>query len=352
MAATRGTVERRVLHLSGSGALTLVTAVVVFIVARRVFVAAHRPLSWAAAALVASVLLDPVVDRLAIRIRRVPAVLLTFIVIGAASIGTTYLVFDQVQSAIDHLEVAAPQAATRVEHREDRLGELAKDFHLARRIESFTQTLGKRVTGGNDVLRSTAGTAPTYLVCAVLTVFLMTYGPKLAAGALGQDPDQQRARRTAGILGPAVGHARSALILTAASALVVGLLVTGVATVLDLPAPTAVGFTAGVLALLPHVGVAVGSVPLLLLTVGFRSAFAAGVLLVLVIAIQVADSMFVRRWISDRTVDIGLLTPWVVALLGYAVYGIGGAAYSLAFAVFGLAVLDQLDRAGGHPQPA
>ena len=39
---------------------------------KRVFVAAHRPLSWAVAAVAAAVLLDPIVDRLAVHIRRVP----------------------------------------------------------------------------------------------------------------------------------------------------------------------------------------------------------------------------------------------------------------------------------------
>jgi hypothetical protein len=34
--------------------------------------------------------------------------------------------------------------------------------------------------------------------------------------------------------------------------------------------------------------------------------------------------------------------PWVVVLVGYAVYGVGGAAFALVFAVFGLAVLDEL----------
>ena len=107
MAATRGTVERRVLSLSGTAALTLVLSVVLFIVARQMFVAAHQPLSWAAAAVVAAVLLDPIVDRLALHIRRVPAVLLTFLIIGAAAVGTAYLVFDQVQDAIDRAGAGA-----------------------------------------------------------------------------------------------------------------------------------------------------------------------------------------------------------------------------------------------------
>ena len=49
MAATRGTLEHRVVRLSWGGALTIVATIVALIVLRRVFVAAHRPLSWALA---------------------------------------------------------------------------------------------------------------------------------------------------------------------------------------------------------------------------------------------------------------------------------------------------------------
>lgn len=344
MAASPGTVERRVVHLSWAAALTIVGTIVGLVVARGVFVKAHRPLSWAAATVVAAVLLDPIVDRLAVHVRRVPAVLLTFLCIGAVAVGTTYLVFDGLQTAVDKLETAAPEAATRIEDREGRVGEVARDFHLTDRVTDFVEALSGRVTGGDDVLRSTAGTAPTYFVCAILTVFLMTYGPRIARSALAQDPDEARRRRIADVVGPAVARARSAILLTGGLGIAVGVLTSVVATGLDLPAPTAVGFTAGVLALLPHVGILVGSVPLLILTLGFRSTTTTLVLAVAVLAVQGADSAVARPWIGRRSVEIGLLVPWVVALLGYEVYGIGGAAYGLAFAIAGLAVLDELER--------
>jgi predicted PurR-regulated permease PerM len=342
MAATPGTVEHRVVHLTGRAALAIVGTFAGLIVARRIFVAAHQPLSWGVAATVAAIVLDPIVDRLAVHIHRVPAVLVTFLFIGAVAIGTTYVVFDGVQQAVDRLETAAPSAATRIEQRDDRLGEVATDFNLTRRVTSFTDSLGKRVTGGNDVLRSTAGTAPTYLVCAVLTVFLMTYGPRIAKAALEQDSDVERRQRVADVVGPAVARARSAVVLTAGFAFAVGLAAALVARALDLPAPAAVGFTVGVMAVLPHVGIAIGSVPLLLLSLGFRSATTAIVLTIVVIAVQILDSLVVRRQIAQRTVEVGLLVPWVVALVGYEVYGIGGGAYGLVFAIGGLAILDRL----------
>jgi hypothetical protein len=61
-----------------------------------------------------------------------------------------------------------------------------------------------------------------------------------------------------------------------------------------------------------------------------------------VVACQLVDSYTVRRRISLYSVHVGLLVPWVVVLVGYAVYGVGGAAFALVFAVFGLAVLDEL----------
>jgi predicted PurR-regulated permease PerM len=346
MAATPGTVERRTVHLSSGAALTIVLTAVGLMVAERVFVAAHRPLSWAAAAVVAAILLDPVVDRLAVRVRRVPAVLVTFLVIGAVGVGTAYFVFDGLQGAVDRLESAAPEAAVQIQERDDRLGELAGDFRLTERVDSFVEALSERVTGGDDVLRSTAGTAPTYLVSAILTVFLMTYGPRIARAAVEQDPDEARRERVAEVVGPAVSKARSAVVLSVGSAVVVGVLSAAVASVLDLPAALAVGFTAGVLALLPHVGIVIGSVPLLLLSLGFRSALTAVLVGVVAVALQVLDSMVVRRWIARRSVDVGLFVPWVVVLVGYEVYGVGGAAYGLAFAIGGLAVLDQLHGRG------
>ena len=123
-----------------------------------------------------------------------------------------------------------------------------------------------------------------------------------------------------------------------------GLVVAAVATALDLPAPSAVGFTAGVLSLFPHVGLTLGCIPLLLLALGFRSLTVALLLVVLVLAAQLADSFLLRPHLAEQSVDIGLVVPWVVALLGYSIYGIGGAVFGTIYAVFGLAILDQLDR--------
>src|SRR5688572_995433 len=135
MAESTGIVERRSLRLTPAAAGAIVGLIVALVVARRVFVAAHRPLSWAAACVAAAVLLDPVVDRLSRFVRRVPAVLLTFLALGVIAVGSAYLVFDEVEAAIGRLREAAPDAAAAIEERDDRIGELARDFQLTERVE-------------------------------------------------------------------------------------------------------------------------------------------------------------------------------------------------------------------------
>ena len=344
MPDAKGTVERRSYRLTGPAALMVVGTIVGLVVLKEVFVAAHRPISWAVAAVAAAVILDPVVDHLARHIRRVPAVLLTFLAIGVVGVGIAYVVFDEMEAALDRLQVEAPAAADAIEDREDRVGELARDFGLSARVDDAVAALDARVAGGEEVLVSTAGTAPAYLVCAILTIFLLTFGPRMAQAALEQDPDDDRRRRTAAVLGPAVRHARSAVLLSVLEAVVVGTVVAAIGSALDVPTPIALGFAAGVFSLFPHVGLILGCVPLLLLTLGFRSLTAAIVLTILVIAAQLADSFLLRPHLAEQSVEIGLVIPWVVALLGYSIYGIGGAVYGSIYAVFGLAVLDQLDR--------
>jgi hypothetical protein len=68
---------------------------------------------------------------------------------------------------------------------------------------------------------------------------------------------------------------------------------------------------------------------------------AAGVIGVGAVLLQAVDSVVIRKHI-ERSVHIGLLAPWVVVLLAYDIYGIGAAAFGLGYAVFGMAVLDEM----------
>jgi predicted PurR-regulated permease PerM len=329
-------------RLTNASGVWIVLVLVAAVLATRVFIAAHRPLSWAAAAVVAAVVLDPIVDVLSRRIRRVPAVLLCFVVVGAVVLGTAYIVFDDVERAVDRLQESAPDAAASIEARDDRLGQLARDMDLTARADDFVEALDERFGGGGgeEVIRSTALTAPAYMAGAILTVFLMSYGPRLAAAGVAQLPSRQRLR-TATFLSRATSRARFAGLLTLADAVVHGVLVGTITWALDLPAPAAIGLLAAVSSVLPHLGILIGWAPLVVLALGLESGPTAGVLALVALGLQAFDSIVVRRRI-DRYVRIGLLTPFVVVLLAHAVYGVGAAIFGFAYGVFLMAVLDEL----------
>ncbi|HET6949452.1 MAG TPA: AI-2E family transporter [Acidimicrobiales bacterium] len=331
-------------RLSTRSAITGVVILGLAIVAERVFVAAHAPLSWAAASVVVAVLIDPIVDLLDRRIPRLAAVLIALLVAAVGIWGVIYVAADDLSSGIDRLGQAAQDAAEELEARDDGVGQAARDVDATRRVDLFVEALDERVTGGEDVLASTAGTAPTYFLSGILTLFLMSYGPRLAQSAVDQLPDPRRRREVVDIVTPALQRSRRAVLLTVAEALLVGVLVGTAAALADVPAPAALGVTAGVMALLPHVGLVLGTLPLVLLVLALRSDIAAIVTVVLVLLCQLGDSYWLRRKIARRSVHVGLLVPWTVALVGYAVYGVGGAAYGVALAVFVLALLDELGK--------
>ncbi len=312
------------------------------LVAQRVFVSAHRPLSWFAAAAIVAVLIDPIVDVLDRRLPRILSVLVALLVVAAATWGVVYVAFGDLADGVERLGDAAQDAARELEARDDSIGQTARDVDLTRRVDTFVDALDGRVTGRGDVLASTAGTAPTYFLGGILTLFLMSYGPTLARSAVEQLPDEAQGQEVTEVVTNAVQRSRRAIWFTIVLAVLVGLLMAGAARLLDVPAPAALGLGAAVMAIFPHVGIVLGSIPLVLLVLALRTDTLALVTVVIVVICQLGDSYWLRRRISLYSVHVGLLVPWVVALVGYTVYGVGGAAYGLALAVFLLAILDEL----------
>ena len=203
-----------------------------------------------------------------------PAVLVTFLAIGAIGVGTAYLVFDEVEQALDRLEAEAPEGrrrdrgprrprrragprlrarATRVD---DAVGRARRAGHRRRGRAALHRRHRARLPRVRDPhhlpddLRAPHGRAPP-------SSRTPTRSGAGAPPACSARPCRTPARRCCfsalrgdrrGHGGGRGGHARSTC-----------------------PAPSAVGFTAGVLSLFPHVGLTLGCIPLLLLTLGFRS---------------------------------------------------------------------------------
>src|SRR3546814_14811341 len=129
----------------------------------------------------------------------------------------------------------------------------------------------------------------------------MTYGPRVASAAAAQDRDTARRRRVTDIVEHAVTRSRRAIVLTIAVSVAYGVAVAGLAAVLDLPAPSALGFSVGVLSLLPHVGVVLGATPPLLLAVGREPANIAVAVVLLILPLQLHVSPLIRPFVTPRS---------------------------------------------------
>lgn len=339
-----GTRRQRTVRISTRTIVLAVGVVLAVLVLRGAFVAGQRVLGWAAAATVTAVFVAPLVTWLGRWIPRIAAVVLTFVVIGVAAVALVFGTFDNLDREIESLERAAPDATERVESRDDELGSAMRDLELSNRVDVFLGELDERVGSGSDALAENAFTFPVFFVTAILAIFLLLYGPGIVQGGLALIGDEERRRRASAVLHEATLLARRTLAAMLGQGLLIGLIVGLVASALGLPAPVVLGLVAGVAATLPDVGILLGVLPTVALTAGLESGRAAVAILAAAMVLQAIEALHVRRWVDHWGVEVGPSIVWIVVLLGYELHGIGMAFFGVAFAVFAMAVIDQVPR--------
>jgi putative heme transporter len=320
----------------GSAAL-LVAAVVTAFVLADAFELAHRTFGWVAACSVVALLIDPLVnavDRFVPRWLAVIAVLLLVLAVLAALV--TGLAHDLIRS-IDELQESAPVAARSLEKKYSWAG----DIGVTQRVTDFVDDLDTRVR--KETVSKALGTAPSYVVTGILMLFLLAYGSRYFNGFADQfSPEHSRRIRTIGQ--EAASRGRRYLLVVIAHSIVNGLVVGLVCWAFDLPAAVSLGFLVGMLTVLPLIGVIVGGIPALLLTLGLIGWGHALVMLLVLVALQTIEALVVRPLVDPRTVRVGPTVPIVVGLVGFELYGVGGSIYGIALAVIALAALDAVGR--------
>lgn len=317
-----------------------VGVVIAFIALRGAFIGAHRVLGWAVASLAVSVLVDPVVEALGRFVPRVLAVLLTFLVIAGVAGGLIFGTVDDLDGEVARLRDIAPGAIEDLEQRDDELGRVVREIDLSARTETFIDALDERVGSGSGALAQNAPTAPVYFVSAILTIFLLVYGPAIANGGIERIEDDRRRAVVRQLLLDALHRARRTIGALFAQGAVVGVVSWAVADTLGLPAPIVLGLVAGVAALLPDFGIFLGALPLAALTAALESTGWATLILLIAILAQAVEALVIRERVGRFGVDIGPTVVWVVALIGYTIYGVGAAIYGVVYAVFALAVVE------------
>jgi predicted PurR-regulated permease PerM len=326
--------------LTLSSATVLVGSVFTAFALRNAFVEAHRTVGWVIACAVVAMLLDPLVgfvDRVLPRWLSVIVVLFGVLaVVAAVTIG---LATDLIDS-LDELKASAPEAAAGLEDRY----QWAEDIGVADRVEKFVDELDDRIR--RDAVSQVAETAPTYVVTGILMLFLLAYGRRYFDAFVAQFREDRRGDIRV-VAHAAVSRGRRYLLYALGLSIVNGVITGVVCWSLDLPAATSLGVTVGAFTIMPLIGVLVGGVPALLIAFGLEGWGPGLAVLTTLLALQVFEAGVVRPRVDPRTVRLGPTIPIIVGLLGFEMYGVGGAIYAIALAVIALAALDAVGRLRG-----
>lgn len=310
--------------------------------------AARRPLGWAVACAVVAAVLSPVVEQLAERMPRPLAVIVVFQLVAVAAGSLTFGTLRDLDEEVARLKETAPEAAAELASSGGLLGDLAADIDLEARTRTLIEDLEKPSSG---VAAGAATSAGVWFVCLVLTAFLLTWGPRLAAAGLRQIGDEEARQRVSRVIGTAVGLGRRYLLGTLTLAIFSGMIGWALCDLEDVPAPLALAVMVAAGSVVPGVGVVVGAVPAVLVEGGLGSNAGAARLAVGFLVLQTVHALVLRRVIAARSLVVGPAVVVIALVLGFDAYGVGGAYYGAALAVFGVAALDAAGRLQGSATP-
>jgi predicted PurR-regulated permease PerM len=320
------------LNVNFASAVLVVVAVVASFVIRSVMSAASRPIGWFVACSVVALLVYPIADFFDRRLPRVLAVglavLLVALVLGGIWAGTASTLARNAAK----LKENAPAAATELEQRY----QLAADFELQRRVNNLVDDVNARI-GPRAAVQRAAGTAPTYVVTGVLMLFLLIFGKRFVDGGLAQIDDEARRERARAAIYQSAVRGRTYLLLAIAEIIAVTLACWLVFTLLNLSASFALGLVVGILSVVPSMGILLGGLPALLVAIGLEGRGAAVAVLVFVLTLQLLDTLLVRDRVERKSLHVGPALIVIVGLVGWTLYGFGGAIYGAALLVLLLA---------------
>ncbi|MGA9277327.1 AI-2E family transporter [Ilumatobacter sp.] len=331
-------------------AVLVAAGVLGVILVRNVFVAAHQVFGWAVAASLLALFIAPVVRGLDAVLPRPVAGVLSFVLLVLAIVGVAFVFSTGVHDEVERLNDQGPAIAEAIEQRGDRIGTFASDIGLADQVAEVTERLADNVGSTGDSLRNAAFSAPTYLITMILTIFLLIYGQRLLRGGLDLLPHQQR-----DALDAAVPEATRRAQIYVGASLVQGV-VNGVAVyigavLIDAPAAGLLALFAATVGMLPYLGIVLGWLPLIVFSFGLVPLYAVAAVVAVALGLQSLEGFVWRPRIDERSLHLGPAVPIVAAVLGYALYGVGGALCASATVVVALALVDQLTDTEGQALP-
>lgn len=325
-------------EITATSVVIVLLAIGLAVLAAEVLVSARRVLSWALACAVVATLIELVVQWLDRWMKRAFAVVLVLLVVGVSTAGLVFGVFRDLDREVHDIQSDAPAAARHLE-RSERFGKTAREIHLQERVEAAVERLSNPSSGLAGEAVSSLG---TYIVCIVLTILFLSWGPRLTKGALDQ-LGPTRADLARRVTLRAFARSRHYVFLALIQAVVVGFITWGACTLADTPAPIPLALGLAALSLVPGLGILVGSLPILLLTFGLSSNEAGVKLTILFVAMQAISTFVIQpKIVRHSHLYVGPAIMSIAGLIGFELYGIGGALYGTAIIILGVALIDSI----------
>lgn len=322
-------------------ALAVLAVAAVATIARSV----PRTLTWLVIGSLLALALDPVIERIAERLRgsRRAAVGLVLVLLVAGVVVVGAALGPETIRQARTLQRDIPET---VEQLGDvpLVGSTLRENDVPERVEAWLDDLPDRLAGDTDALegaaRSTANGILAAFVTLLFTITLLLDGQRLVRGARRVVPPAHRERADAlgRLLYDIVGRYFAGSVLVAVlhgvAVLIAGLL-------LGIPLTPLLALWATVFNLVPQIGGAVAGIPfvLLALTQGLVVGVAAAVFFVLYLNLE---NHIITPVVVGRAIDLSPLATMGGAIVGVSVAGVPGALVAVPFLGAAKAVYHQL----------
>ena len=312
----------------------------------------RRILLWLFLALFLAAVIGPMVSFLVRRgWRRGLAVAITVIILTAVAGGAIFLfVRPLVTQSIAFAEdlpgnIEQLRQAPIVRQTLDR-------FSVESRLGQASEDLPNRLLGLSGPLLSVFKTVGETIIAlisiAVMTVFLLLYGPQFAETALQLIPDGRLRRRVDRLGGRSLATVSGWVAGNVLTSLIAGVAALVLFLVLGLPYATLLALWVAIADLIPLAGATLGAIPAII--VGFLVSPLAGiVIIVFFVLYQQVENHVLQPAVYGKTIKLNPFLVLLAILVGIELAGFVGALLALPVAgIIQIVVLDVLETSG-HP---
>jgi predicted PurR-regulated permease PerM len=270
-----------------------------------------------------AILLNPLCTRLERRLPKVPAIVLSVLIMILLIVGLFYFLSTQIAGFASSIPLIKQKSATL-------LVELQNwaELHFGINIQGQVTALTNSLNNGNSLLINTFGTIMGTISVVVLIpiyIFMLLYYKPLILDFLFQVFSEKHSLRVAEILSETKAAVQSFMIGLMIETMIVCVMNSIALVLIGVPSAIVIGVIGGILNILPYIGGIVAiALPILMVTIT-RDGFSGQLAVVIsYLVIQFIDNNILVPRIVSKKVQINALVSIVIVLLGGALWGVSG----------------------------